>query len=234
MNECIPYLQNFRVKLFTCKSTPQQNNNGCFMKNNNTAGVRSANKISGYDWPEINATHHAKCFHSISVMQQTLSKSYFWKPVSCSLFVRWLMWLRSGLAQVGGLGAQQPPPPALRWTWRSSRSTCRSTLWRSILRTLLLHLRPLCLHTHTHTPTRAPGSQVSVAGLQIGLSLCLYIYFLLTVSFDCFSVVNSWSGKHPYEWHSHTPHEEYDEQALHPAWPSPHDNQWVSSRTLFS
>ncbi|KAK5923731.1 hypothetical protein CgunFtcFv8_000674 [Champsocephalus gunnari] len=38
--------------------------------------------------------------------------------------------------------------------------------------------------------------------------------------------VNSWSGKHPYEWHSHTPHEEYDEQALHAAWPSPHDNQW--------
>ncbi|KAK5863633.1 hypothetical protein PBY51_000651 [Eleginops maclovinus] len=38
--------------------------------------------------------------------------------------------------------------------------------------------------------------------------------------------VNSWSGKHPYEWHSHTPHEEYAEQALPPAWPSPHDNQW--------
>ncbi|XP_029291424.1 transcription factor Spi-B [Cottoperca gobio] len=38
--------------------------------------------------------------------------------------------------------------------------------------------------------------------------------------------VNSWSGKHPYEWHSHTPHEEYEEQALPPAWPSPHDNQW--------
>ncbi|XP_042348346.1 transcription factor Spi-B [Plectropomus leopardus] len=41
-------------------------------------------------------------------------------------------------------------------------------------------------------------------------------------------IENSWSGQHPYEWHccSHTPKEEYEEQALPPAWPSPHDNQW--------
>ncbi|TNN82323.1 Transcription factor Spi-C [Liparis tanakae] len=41
-------------------------------------------------------------------------------------------------------------------------------------------------------------------------------------------IENSWSGQHPYEWHcgSHTPHEEYEEQALPPTWPSPHDNQW--------
>ncbi|XP_076596856.1 uncharacterized protein LOC143326805 isoform X3 [Chaetodon auriga] len=41
-------------------------------------------------------------------------------------------------------------------------------------------------------------------------------------------IENSWSGQHPYEWQcrSHTPNEEYKDQALHPAWPSPHDNQW--------
>ncbi|XP_070767301.1 transcription factor Spi-B [Enoplosus armatus] len=41
-------------------------------------------------------------------------------------------------------------------------------------------------------------------------------------------IENSWSGQHPYVWHcdSHTPNEEYEEQALPTAWPSPHDNQW--------
>ncbi|XP_037629530.1 transcription factor Spi-B [Sebastes umbrosus] len=42
-------------------------------------------------------------------------------------------------------------------------------------------------------------------------------------------IENSWSGQHPYQWHlgSHTPNEEYEEQALPPAWLSPHDNQWA-------
>ncbi|XP_040906264.1 transcription factor Spi-B isoform X2 [Toxotes jaculatrix] len=41
-------------------------------------------------------------------------------------------------------------------------------------------------------------------------------------------IENSWSGQHAYEWHcgSHTPNEEYEEQAPPPVWPSPHDNQW--------
>ncbi|XP_068588628.1 transcription factor Spi-B [Cebidichthys violaceus] len=41
-------------------------------------------------------------------------------------------------------------------------------------------------------------------------------------------IENSWSGQHPYEWHcgTHTPNEEYEEQALPATWPSPHDNQW--------
>uniref|UniRef100_UPI003AB0CAA2 uncharacterized protein n=1 Tax=Centroberyx gerrardi TaxID=166262 RepID=UPI003AB0CAA2 len=44
-------------------------------------------------------------------------------------------------------------------------------------------------------------------------------------------IENSWSGQHAYEWHygSHTPSEEYEEQAPPPAWPSPHDNQWDHS-----
>lgn len=38
------------------------------------AGVQSDNNnTSGYDWQQINATHHAKCFFSISVIQQTPS-----------------------------------------------------------------------------------------------------------------------------------------------------------------
>ncbi|XP_070695984.1 transcription factor Spi-B isoform X1 [Pempheris klunzingeri] len=41
-------------------------------------------------------------------------------------------------------------------------------------------------------------------------------------------IENSWSGQYPYEWHcdSHTPNEEYEDQAQPPAWSSPHDNQW--------
>ncbi|XP_040007950.1 transcription factor Spi-C [Xiphias gladius] len=41
-------------------------------------------------------------------------------------------------------------------------------------------------------------------------------------------IENNWSGQHAYEWHcgSHTPNKDYGEPALHPAWPSPHDNQW--------
>ena len=48
------------------------------------------------------------------------------------------------------------------------------------------------------------------------------------------STENSWSGQHAYEWHcgSNTPYEEYEEQAPPPAWPCPHDNQWVSSGGL--
>lgn len=40
-------------------------------------------------------------------------------------------------------------------------------------------------------------------------------------------IENSWSGS-AYEWHcgSHTPNEDYIEQAPHPAWSSPHDYQW--------
>lgn len=43
--------------------------------------------------------------------------------------------------------------------------------------------------------------------------------------------VNSWSGQHPYRWHcgSQPPHEEYEDRALCPEWPSQHDKQWVSS-----
>ncbi|KAM7411833.1 hypothetical protein PAMA_021691 [Pampus argenteus] len=41
-------------------------------------------------------------------------------------------------------------------------------------------------------------------------------------------IENSWSGQHAYKWHcgTHTPNEEYKEQAPPTAWPSPHDNQW--------
>ncbi|XP_036068637.1 transcription factor Spi-B-like [Oryzias melastigma] len=41
-------------------------------------------------------------------------------------------------------------------------------------------------------------------------------------------IENSWSGQHAYEWHygAHAPIEEYKRLAPHPAWPSPHNNQW--------
>ncbi|XP_013885658.1 transcription factor Spi-B [Austrofundulus limnaeus] len=41
-------------------------------------------------------------------------------------------------------------------------------------------------------------------------------------------IENSWSGQHAYKWHcgSHTPNKEYKELASHPAWLSPHNNQW--------
>ncbi|KAM6976540.1 uncharacterized protein FYW47_001344 [Aplochiton taeniatus] len=41
-------------------------------------------------------------------------------------------------------------------------------------------------------------------------------------------IENSWSGQHAYEWHygSHTPNEEFEEQATAPAWTSHHDNHW--------
>ncbi|XP_038579525.1 transcription factor Spi-B isoform X2 [Micropterus salmoides] len=41
-------------------------------------------------------------------------------------------------------------------------------------------------------------------------------------------IENSWFGQHPYEWHCdpYTPNEEYEEHALPPALPSPHDHQW--------
>lgn len=66
--------------------------------------------------------------------------------------------------------------------------------------------------------------------------LAYFCIVYLTVSFACVSIENSWSGQHPYEWHcgSHTSNEEYEDQALPPAWSSPHDNQWVSSRTSIS
>ncbi|XP_067096347.1 transcription factor Spi-B isoform X3 [Osmerus mordax] len=44
-------------------------------------------------------------------------------------------------------------------------------------------------------------------------------------------IENSWSGQHAYEWNygSHTPHEEYEEQAPSQMWPSPHNNHWDHS-----
>ncbi|XP_044065719.1 transcription factor Spi-B [Siniperca chuatsi] len=41
-------------------------------------------------------------------------------------------------------------------------------------------------------------------------------------------IENSWLGQRPYEWDygSHTPNEEYEEQALATAWPIRRDNQW--------
>uniref|UniRef100_A0A3Q3BSG5 ETS domain-containing protein n=1 Tax=Haplochromis burtoni TaxID=8153 RepID=A0A3Q3BSG5_HAPBU len=44
----------------------------------------------------------------------------------------------------------------------------------------------------------------------------------------CFSIENSWSGQHAYEWHCGSHSEEYRQQPQ--AWPSPHDNQWVRKR----
>lgn len=57
--------------------------------------------------------------------------------------------------------------------------------------------------------------------------VCAYVLL------DCFSIENSWSGQHAYEWHcgSHTPNKEYDEQAPPSAWPRPPENQWVSVKT---
>lgn len=52
------------------------------------------------------------------------------------------------------------------------------------------------------------------------------------VSVLCLSIENSWSGQHAYEWHCGSHSEEYRQQPE--AWPSPHDNQWVSSRTSTS
>ncbi len=133
---------------------------GFHEKNKKTAGVWSANNnTSGYDWQEINATHHAKCFLSVSVTQQTGSgKKQSVSSLSCSVSVRWHMWPRSGWVEIGGPGAERLPPPALRWTWRSSRSTCRSTRWRSSLCAHLRRLRPPWGNKRTHTPIRAPGS----------------------------------------------------------------------------
>ncbi|CAK6951533.1 transcription factor Spi-B isoform X1 [Scomber scombrus] len=48
-------------------------------------------------------------------------------------------------------------------------------------------------------------------------------------------IENNWSGQHAYEWHcgSHTPNEEYEEQAP-TTWPSPHDNQWLQDHIAYS
>lgn len=85
-------------------------------------------------------------------------------------------------------------------------------------------------HTHTHQGTRIIGECVDGKDDNGDDVVCFCVYFYI-----CFCVwictENNWSGQHAYEWHcgSHTPNEEYEEQAPQ-AWSSHHNNQWVSSR----
>lgn len=54
------------------KSAPRQNNNVLSLgRKKETFGVRTDNTTtSGYDWREINGSHHVKCFLSVSTTQQ--------------------------------------------------------------------------------------------------------------------------------------------------------------------
>lgn len=78
---------------------------------------------------------------------------------------------------------------------------------------------------HSHHGTRIIGQWKDNGMVQVP------VYFYLVYLTVCFYAENSWSGQHPYEWHcgSHTPNGEYKEQALPSTWPSPQDNQWVST-----
>ncbi|KAL7398995.1 hypothetical protein ABVT39_018274 [Epinephelus coioides] len=71
-------------------------------------------------------------------------------------------------------------------------------------------------HSLEVQPAHAPTSPPTTVGQQTHFHQSTRI------------IENSWSGQHAYQWHSgpHTPNEDYEEQALPPAWPSSHDNQW--------
>lgn len=90
-------------------------------------------------------------------------------------------------------------------------------------------------HGATHSPSHPTGHKDHrlVWWWQRWWRICGEGESLLSYSSTCLvSIVNSWSGQHPYVWHcgSHTPNKEYEDQALPPAWHSYHDNHWVSSR----
>lgn len=142
----------------------------------------------------------------------------------CSVSLRWLTWPRSGWTRTGGPGAARRPRLVPTWTWMSSRNTCRSTRWRSSPHSCLRLLRKTW--ASWRIPTTTTGSQVSPARKTHGVTK-IHVLKCVCVS----PAVNSWSGQHPYRWHcgTHTPHEEYEDRAFRPEWPSQHDKQWVSS-----
>lgn len=99
--------------------------------------------------------------------------------------VRWRTSL--GWAEIVGPGVERPPPPALRWTWTSSRSTCRSTRWKSSLHALRPRLRTPWGSRRTYIPISAQGSQVSLevvaAVMMVAayLHLCFFIWLMSPV-----------------------------------------------------
>lgn len=149
-----------------------------------------------------------------------------------SVWVRWRTW--PGWVQIGAPGAEQQPPPVPRWTWMSSKSTCRSTHWRSSTCTHRQLPPTQWASKRMGIPTRAPGSQVSGWWLCASMCQCLRACMCQCPTWPwscyCVTTVNSWSGQHPYEWYcgTHTPREKYEDQGVPPAWPSQHPDQWVS------
>lgn len=86
-------------------------------------------------------------------------------------------------------------------------------------------------HAHSHRDTRIIGSLEDGGGGGLCVE-CRCVFFYLTGAHVLLSTENSWSGQHAYKWHcgSQTPNKEYKELVPHPAWLSPHNNQWVSTK----
>lgn len=91
--------------------------------------------------------------------------------------VRWRTSL--GWAEIGWPGVERLPPPALRWTWTSSRSTCRSTRWKSSLHALRPRPRTPWGTKRTYIPIRAQGSQVSLQVVAAVMMVAAYLHMFL-------------------------------------------------------
>lgn len=100
-----------------------------------------------------------------------------------SVWVRWRTW--PGWVQIGAPGAERLPPPVPRWTWMWSKSTCRSTRWRSSTCTRRQQPPTQWASKRTGIPTRAPGSQVSpVVGGWWLVVVAAYVHLCVMTQLD--------------------------------------------------